>query len=67
MAKVTVQYTEKELKDLVKADLDRKFPNNKIEMTEVHFEVKASMNYRSEWERGEFRMTVESLLFNFLP
>lgn len=45
------------LKRLVVDDLSCKL-NVTLDVCDVNIEVKASMNYRSEWEKGEFRATI---------
>ena len=56
MAKLTVEYTEEDLKNLILNDIYSRFSTD-TNLT-IHFEVKTSMNYKADWEYGKFRCTV---------
>ncbi|MDF2873355.1 MAG: hypothetical protein K0R22_38 [Sporomusa sp.] len=57
--KISVEYTEEDLKQLIREDLLRKMPGIKIERHSISIETKSKQNYRSEWESAAFRGKVE--------
>ena len=56
-----INYTEQDIKKLVLDDLSDRFDINLSEH-DLTFEVKSSQNYKAEWERGSFRLTVSKLV-----
>lgn len=57
--KITVEYTEADLKQLIRDDMERKMPNIIVGKHDIKIETKSKQNYRSEWENAAFRGTVE--------
>lgn len=57
MPKFTAEYDELAVKRLICQDLESRF-NMRIDPKDLDFEVKTSMNYKAEWEKGKFRVTV---------
>ena len=56
MPEFNIEYTEKDIKNLILQDLQSKMPGIEFQDTDIHIEVKTSENYRAEkWERGQFR------------
>jgi len=58
---VKIEITERELKKLVYNYLTEKL-NMGIEEDDVNILVKASMNYKAEWEKGQFKATVDKIV-----
>jgi hypothetical protein len=54
--KVQIEYTEKELKELVVKDLESKM-NWDIDIKNLNILVKSKQNYRSEWEEASYKAT----------
>ncbi|KKL93590.1 hypothetical protein LCGC14_1873140 [marine sediment metagenome] len=59
--KVTIDIDTDTLKRLICDELSRKL-NDEIDVADVTIEVKASMNYKSEWEKGEFRARISKFV-----
>ena len=59
--KVVIEVDTNALKRLVCEELSHKL-NISINTQDVTIEVKASMNYKSEWEKGEFRATISKFV-----
>lgn len=60
--KIKIEYTEKEVTNLILADLERKLGSIPLEERCVSIEVKSKQNYKSEWERANFRAVYEKTL-----
>ncbi len=60
--KIKIEYTEKEVTELILADLERKLGDIPLDEKSVHIEVKSKQNYKSEWEHANFRATYEKSL-----
>jgi len=58
MAKVNIEYTEQELKELIINDLANKMPYSEFKISDIKIEVKSKQNYKSEWETAAFRGVV---------
>lgn len=56
--KIMVEITEKELRQMVYEKLDQ-MTGCGIQADEIMIEVKSKQNYKSEWEKAEFRARVE--------
>ena len=54
---LTIQLDEKDLKQLVCDELQRKLGDITIDASKVTIEVKSKQNYKSEWESAAFRAT----------
>ena len=59
--KVTIDIDTDTLKRLICDELSRKL-NDKIDLDDVTIEVKASMNWKSEWEKGQFRARITKFI-----
>jgi hypothetical protein len=57
---IKIELTEKDVKRLVIAELSR-LANIELSEEDVTFQVKASMNYKSEWEGGQFRASIHKV------
>lgn len=57
--KITVEYTESDLIQLILEDLSRKMPGVNVEKRNIAIETKSKQNYKAEWERAAFRSKVE--------
>lgn len=57
--KITVEYTEADLKQLIIDDLQQKMPGVTVETRNIQIETKSKQNYRAEWENAAFRGKVE--------
>ncbi len=55
---VNINYTERDVKKLILSDLADRFDLDLGEK-DLNFEVKTNMNYKAEWERGSFRLTIQ--------
>lgn len=53
-----ITLTEGDIKILVLREIRERLNMPELSEKDVKFEVKASMNYKSEWETGKFRATV---------
>lgn len=53
-AKIIMEYTEQELKELIQRDIEERL-NTTVDMSDIQILVKSKQNYRSEWEKAEFR------------
>jgi hypothetical protein len=62
--KLTITIDEKELRALVMAHLRYQLGEAGAALTEkdVRIEVKSAQNYKSEWERAEYRAVMEKSL-----
>lgn len=58
MARIKVEITERDLKELVVKHL-REVIGDHFESSQVKIEVKSKQNYRSEWEVADFRAIYE--------
>ena len=59
MAKFQVDYDEYDLRRLVLADIEERFPALSIRIDDIKFLVKSKNNYRpQEWESGELKVTL---------
>ena len=59
--KIVIEIDTEGLKRLVCDELSRKL-NDEIDIDDVTIEVKASMNYKSEWEKGQFRAKISKFI-----
>ena len=59
--KILIEIDSDGLKRLVCDELSRKL-NDEIDIDDVTIEVKASMNYKSEWEKGQFRAKISKFI-----
>jgi|GEM_PF-2312343 len=57
--KISIEYTEEDLKQLIREDIQRKMPRVIVERHSISIETKSKQNYRSEWESAAFRGKVE--------
>ena len=62
MGKVSIEIDEARLKSLVIEFLSQKLGSLSFHPDDLVFEVKTSQNYKSEWEKGKFRVRVERSL-----
>jgi hypothetical protein len=56
--KINIEYTEKELKELIINDLHNKF-NVVIDEKKLDIMVKSKQNYKSEWEKASYKATYD--------
>jgi len=61
MAKINIEYTRRELINLIIRDLQKIMPGTDFAEKDIHIEVKSAQNYKSEWETAEFRAKVTKL------
>jgi ABC-type molybdate transport system substrate-binding protein len=54
---IKIEYTQKELEELVLQDLHNKLGQIPLSSDNVVIEVKSKQNYKSEWERADYRAT----------
>lgn len=57
--RASITISTAELRKLVINRINELLPNTTIDPSQIKIEVKSKQNYRSEWEAGEFRATVE--------
>jgi hypothetical protein len=55
---IEIVLTEKELRELVCADILRRMGDVPFEPTDVRIQVKSKQNFKSEWEDAAFRATL---------
>ena len=53
--KIEIEYTEKELKELILKDISKKLGTIGFDEKSVKIMVKSKQNYRAEWEEVSFR------------
>lgn len=58
--KVTVEYTEADLIQLIREDMNSKMPGVILDKNGISIEVKSKQNYRAEWESAAFRGIVKT-------
>jgi len=56
--KVTVEYSEADIRQLIIDDMNNKMPGVNIDKKNISIQVKSSQNYKSEWESANSRGTV---------
>ncbi len=56
---ITISFDEKQVMALLAAHIEKE-TGVSVEPTTMSFEVKTKQNYRAEWERGQFRVTVHT-------
>ena len=61
MTKVTIDIDTDTLKRLICNEINRTL-GDEVDLEDVTIEVKASMNYKSEWEKGEFRAKISKFI-----
>lgn len=59
--RIDIEYTEKDLKELIMADLRDSMPGMELTENDIHIEVKSKQNYKSEWESASFRGRVHKI------
>lgn len=52
---IEIKYTEKELKQLIINDIMQKLDLNDFDEASLDIQVKSKQNYKSEWEKAEFK------------
>lgn len=52
---IRIEIDENRLKELVYADLREKLGSVSFSPADIKIEVRSKQNYRSEWEKAEFR------------
>lgn len=55
--KAHFELTEKELKEIVLAHIQKQLGELQIDSKDIHFLVKSKQNYRSEWEEAGVAVT----------
>lgn len=58
MNSIRIEINEHALKTLVRNHLQEKLGNISLEDSDIDIQVKSKQNYRSEWEKAEFRAVV---------
>jgi len=58
--KIKIQMDEETLVDLIMQHIRDKLGEIQLHRDEVIIEVKSQQNYKSEWEKADFRATYES-------
>ena len=61
MIKVTIEMDENTLKRLICNEINRTL-GDEVDVDDVTIEVKASMNYKSDWEEGQFRAQISKFI-----
>ena len=59
--KIVIEIDAEGLKRLIRDEISRKL-NDEIDMKDVEIQVKASMNWKSEWEEGQFRAVISKFI-----
>lgn len=54
---IEIKLTEKDVKELILAEITRRLGDVPFDKSAVMIEVKSKQNYRSEWEVADFRAT----------
>ncbi len=57
--KINIEYTEREILDLLKKDISAKLDLDEFEEKNLHIMIKSKQNYKSEWEIANFKATYE--------
>lgn len=57
--KIKFEYDEEELKKLIIRDIEERLGTIPINEKKITIEVKTKMNFRSEWESGQFKLVYE--------
>jgi hypothetical protein len=60
--KIHIEFDETTLRKLLYDHICQTLGTVEIEEKDITIEVKASMNYRSEWEKGQFRAIVDKVV-----
>lgn len=58
MPRISIVYSEKDLKQLVLEDLADKMPGESFKTTDLDILVKSAQNYSAEWETAKFKCEV---------
>ena len=61
MTKVTVEMDENTSKRLICNEINRAL-GDEVDVNDVTIEVKASMNFKAEWEKGQFRAKISKCI-----
>lgn len=56
--KIEIELTEKELRDLIYIEFEKRLGELDLQPTDIKIEVKSTQNYKSEWENAAFRARV---------
>lgn len=56
--RINIELTEKELRELVLTEIDRRLGDVIVPKENVSIQVKSKQNWKSEWEEAAFRATV---------
>ena len=59
--RIVIEIDTDGLRRLVCDEISRKL-NDEINIEDVEIEVKSSMNYKSEWEEGQFRAKISKFI-----
>ena len=60
MPRLSIEYTEQDLKQLVLRELQDRYPDIPLALEHIRFQVKSKNNYRQqEWEDGRCQILVD--------